>query len=62
MQTSASSLSNSFSPANAALGTGVSGQSGREGEILKVTGVINVIQALIIGVVGYLLINAGFGL
>lgn len=61
LQTSASSLSNSFSPANAALGTGVSGQAGREGEILKVTGVINVIQALVLGVVGYLMINAGLG-
>lgn len=62
MQTTASSLSNSFSPANAALGTGVSGQAGREGEILRVTGVINMIQALIIGIIGYVLINAGFGL
>ncbi|WP_018659080.1 L-lactate permease [Allofustis seminis] len=62
LQTTASSLSNSFSPGNAALGTGVSGLSGREGEILKVTGIINVIQSLVIGIMGYLLISAGMGL
>lgn len=61
-QTTASSLSNSFSPGNAALGAGVSGLTGREGEILKVTGIINMIQALIVGIIGYLLISAGMGL
>lgn len=62
MQTTSSSLSNAFSPGNAALGTGVSGQAGREGEILKVTGMYNIAQNVILGVVGYLLISAGLGL
>lgn len=62
MQTTSSSLSNAFSPGNAALGTGVSGQAGREGEILKVTGMYNIAQNVIIGVIGYLLIKAGLGL
>lgn len=61
MQTTASSLSNAFSPGNAALGTGVSGQAGREGEILKVTGMYNILQNVIIGIIGYLLIRAGLG-
>ena len=60
-QTTASSLSNSFSPANCALGTGVSGQDGREGEILKVTGVYNAIQSTLVGVLGYILISLGLG-
>lgn len=60
-QTTASSLSNSFSPANCALGTGVSGQDGREGEILKVTGVYNAIQSTLVGILGYILITMGLG-
>lgn len=62
MQTTASSLSNSFSPANAALGTGVSGLDGREGEILKVTGVYNLIFNVLVGILGYILISLGFGI
>lgn len=62
LQTTSSSLSNAFSPGNAALGTGVSGQTGREGEILKVTGIINVIMMLILGIIGYLMISAGLGI
>lgn len=61
-QTAEAALSNSFSPANAALGTGVSGQTGREGEILAVTGVYNVIQSAILAVLGYVLIAMGLGL
>ena len=53
MQTTASSLSNSFSPGNTALGCGVVGLSGREGECLKVTGVYNVIQCLLVGALGW---------
>ncbi len=56
-QTTASSLSNSFSPGNASLGTGVSNQSGKEGEILKVTGFYNMIQSALVGLLGILLIN-----
>ncbi len=62
MQTTASSLSNSFSPANAALGTGVSGLDGREGEILRVTGVYNLIFNVLVGILGYILIAMGFGI
>ena len=61
-QTAGSSLSNSFSPGNAALGTGVSGQSGKEGEILKTTGVYNILQNTVVGLVAFLLIKLGFGL
>ena len=61
-QTTASSLSNSFSPGNAALGAGVSGLAGREGEILKVTGMYNVIQSLLVGLLAYLLISLGMGM
>jgi hypothetical protein len=61
-QTAEAALSNSFSPGNAALGTGVSGQSGREGEILAATGVYNAIQSLVLGVVAYVLIKMGFGM
>lgn len=62
LQTTASSLSNAFSPGNAALGTAVSNQTGNEGAILKVTGVISIVQMFVIGVIGYLLIQAGLGL
>jgi len=61
LQTTASSLSNSFSPANAALGTGVSGLDGREGEILKVTGQYNLLMNIVIGVIGFVLISVGLG-
>lgn len=61
-QTTASSLSNSFSPGNAALGTGVSNQSGKEGEILAVTGVYNGIQSLLVGLLGFVLVKLGLGL
>ena len=61
-QTAEAALSNSFSPGNAALGTGVSGQSGREGEILAATGVYNAIQSLVLGVVAYVLIKMGLGM
>ena len=61
-QTAEAALSNSFSPGNAALGTGVSGQSGREGEILAATGVYNAIQSLVLGVVAYILIKMGLGM
>lgn len=60
-QASAAALSNSFSPGNAALGTGVSGQAGREGEILAATGVYNMIQGLLIGLLSFALITLGFG-
>lgn len=62
MQTTASSLSNSFSPGNAALGSGVSNQGGKEGEILKVTGFYNILQNIAIGVLGYILVMMGLGL
>lgn len=62
MQTTASSLSNSFSPGNAALGTGVSNQGGKEGEILKYTGFYNIIQNIAIGLLGYILVMMGLGL
>lgn len=61
-QSAAAALSNSFSPGNAALGTGVSGQAGKEGEILARTGMYNAIQGLVIGLVSYLLISMGLGL
>ena len=61
-QTTSAALSNSFSPANCALGTGVSGQTGREGEILAVTGVYNVIQSALVAVLGFVLISMGMGL
>ena len=56
MQTTASSLSNSFSPGNVALGTGVTGLSGREGECLKLTGVYCTIQCLLVGILGWVAI------
>ncbi|MBR3693153.1 MAG: L-lactate permease [Erysipelotrichales bacterium] len=61
-QTTGSSLSNSFSPGNCALGTGVSNQVGREGEILAATGVYNMIQGALVGILGYVLISMGLGL
>lgn len=61
-QTTASSLSNSFSPGNAALGTGVSNQSGKEGEILAVTGVYNAIQSLSVGLLAFLFVKLGLGI
>ena len=61
-QTAEAALSNSFSPGNASLGTGVSGQSGREGEILAVTGVYNCIQAGTLGILAYVLIAMGMGM
>ncbi len=60
-QTTASSLSNSFSPGNAALGTGVSNQAGKEGEILKVTGMYNMIQSGLVGILAFVLISMGLG-
>ncbi len=60
-QTTASSLSNSFSPGNAALGTGVSNQAGKEGEILKITGFYNIIQSGLVGILAYILISMGLG-
>ena len=60
-QSAAAALSNSFSPGNAALGTGVSGQAGREGEILAATGVYNMVQGLLIGLLAFALIKMGFG-
>ena len=60
-QTTGSSLSNSFSPGNCALGTGVSNQVGREGEILAATGVYNMIQGALVGILGYILITMGLG-
>ena len=62
VQTTGSSLSNSFSPGNAALGAGVSGLAGREGEILKKTGVYNMLQGLLIGIVAFVLIKLGMGM
>lgn len=53
MQTTASSLSNSFSPANTALGCGTVGLTGREGECLKVTGVYNLFQCICVGLLGW---------
>ena len=41
-QTTGAALANCFAPANAALGTGVSGIAGQEGAILKVTGLYNI--------------------
>lgn len=61
-QTTASSLSNSFSPGNAALGTGVSNQAGKEGEILKITGFYNIIQSTLVGILAFVLIKLGLGL
>jgi lactate permease len=61
MQTTASSLSNSFSPGNAALGTGVSGLDGQEGAILKDTGKYNIIMNLLVGILGYILVSMGLG-
>ena len=61
-QSAQAALSNSFSPSNCALGTGVSGQSGREGEILAVTAVYNAFQSLVIGLVGFIMIKMGLGL
>ncbi|RKD25032.1 hypothetical protein BEP19_04185 [Ammoniphilus oxalaticus] len=61
-QTTGSSLSNSFSPGNAALGAGVSGLSGQEGEILKVTLVYNIVQGLLVGILAFALIGLGMGL
>lgn len=61
-QSASAALSNSFSPSNCALGTGVSNQSGREGEILAVTGMYNAFQSAVIGIVGYVMIMMGLGL
>lgn len=55
MQTTASSLSNSFSPGNCALGCGVTGQTGKEGEVLKVTGVYNAVQGFAVGILGWIM-------
>ena len=60
-QSAAAALSNSFSPGNAALGTGVSGQSGKEGEILASTGVYNMLQGLLVGLLAFALISMGLG-
>ncbi|MBR3693155.1 MAG: L-lactate permease [Erysipelotrichales bacterium] len=60
-QSASAALSNSFSPANCALGTGVSGQSGREGEILASTGMYNMIQSTLIGILGFVLCTMGMG-
>ena len=61
-QSAAAALSNSFSPGNAALGTGVSNQAGREGEILAATGVYNILQGLLVGILAFILISMGLGL
>ena len=53
MHTTGASLSNSFSPGNVALGTGVTGLSGREGECLKMTGVYCTLQCLLVGLLGW---------
>jgi len=60
-QTTGAALANCFAPANAALGTGVSGIAGQEGAILKVTGLYNTIQIILVGILAYVLITMGFG-
>ncbi|RKD23011.1 hypothetical protein BEP19_12330 [Ammoniphilus oxalaticus] len=61
-QTTGASLSNSFSPGIAALGAGVSGLAGREGEILKSTLVYNILQGAAVGILAFVLIALGMGM
>ncbi|RKD23955.1 hypothetical protein BEP19_05915 [Ammoniphilus oxalaticus] len=61
-QTTGAALANSFAPANAALGTGVAGIAGQEGEILKVTGVYNILQGILVGILTFVLIKLGLGI
>jgi len=57
LQTTGGALGNAISPMNVALGTGVTGIAGREGEIIKKAIGYSLAMAFLVGLAGYLLIN-----
>jgi lactate permease len=56
LQTTGGAIGNMFCPMNVALGTGVTGTVGREGECLKATAVYTVVQCLVVGVLAWLML------
>lgn len=55
LQSTGGALGNMWSPMNIALGTGVTGTGGREGEVMKKTIVYGIIGPLIVGIFGFVL-------
>ena len=45
-----------FCPMNVALGTGVTGSVGREGECLRATALYTAIQCLVVGAIAWLML------
>jgi lactate permease len=56
LQTTGGAIGNMFCPLNVALGTGVTGTSGREGECLKATTLYTVVQCLTVGILAWLML------
>lgn len=60
LQTSGGAIGNMFCPMNVALGTGVTGQGGREGECLRRTALYNAILTFVVGILGWLILYVFF--
>lgn len=56
LQTTGGSIGNMFCPMNVALGTGVTNQSGREGEVLNKTALYTAVQTFVVGIVAWVML------
>jgi len=60
LQTTGGAIGNMFAPMNVALGTGVTGQGGREGEVLRRTALYNAFQIVAVGILAWLILYVFF--
>lgn len=56
LQTTGGAIGNMFCPMNVALGTGVTNQVGREGEILNRTALYTAIQTFVVGIIAWIML------
>ncbi|MGI9951728.1 L-lactate permease [Moorellaceae bacterium AZ2] len=60
LQTTGGAIGNMFCPMNVALGTGVTGQGGREGEVLRRTALYNTVQTFMVGILAWFILYVFF--